>query len=235
VPPHLCLLSLPPGPTRQPHAVHRIVFLPRPLTPIPFSDRAPTALAGAGEEVTLGAWPCLLGAASTQPLAVIGCKLTPPITLDPHPPITSHPPLELGAPAIKAPALVAQAHSRAYRHLATTPLHTRAKRESQERKKEGRWRKKEAPTKHRRSHRSKDDATTLHGMTRLPKLHGLEPPLHHHPITFDTNGEPPPGLSLLAAGPHQVGHGAPHRERVGQGRLWPLGTHAPTRTPATTP
>ena len=25
----------------------------------------------------------------------------------------------------------------------------------------------------------------------LPELHGLEPPLHHHPISHDTNGEPP--------------------------------------------
>ena len=68
----------------------------------------------------------------------------------------------------------------------------------------------------------------------LLELHGLEPPLHHHPISHDTNGEPPV-FPLLAARPRRFGDGAPHWERVGQGRLRPLGTHAPTRTPATTP
>ena len=73
-----------------------------------------------------------------------------------------------------------------------------------------------------------------HGTARLPELHGLELTLHRHPISHNTYGEPP-GLSLLTIGPYHVGHGAPHQERVGQGRLRPLGTHAPTRTPGTTP
>jgi len=92
-PPHLPLLPLPHGPcmlaTRQPQC-----RLPPPTAHA--SDQAPTALAGAGQGVTPRAWPCLLGATPTQPLAAVGCKLAPPITLDPHPPITSHPPVELG-------------------------------------------------------------------------------------------------------------------------------------------
>ena len=40
------LLLLPPDPTRQPHAVHSVVFLPHAARA---SDRAPTALAGAGQ------------------------------------------------------------------------------------------------------------------------------------------------------------------------------------------
>ena len=45
--------------------VHLLHATPRPLTLIPFSDRAPTALAGVGQGVTPGAWPCPLGAAPT--------------------------------------------------------------------------------------------------------------------------------------------------------------------------
>ena len=32
---------------------------------------------------------------------------------------------------------------------------------------------------------------TLHCTTLLPELHGRNPPLHRHPISHDTNGEPP--------------------------------------------
>ena len=64
---------------------------------------------------------------------------------------------------------------------------------------------------------------TWFGTALLLELHGHDPPLHRHPISHDTYGEPP-DLSLLAVGLYHAGHGAPHRERVGQGRLRPLGT-----------
>ena len=64
-------------------------------------------------------------------------------------------------------------------------------------------------------------------------LHGHNLPLQRHPISQDTNGEP--GPSLLAARPCCFGHGTLHQERVGQGRLRPLGTHALTRTSVPTP
>ena len=72
-PPRLRLQPLPHGPRMS-----ALLFIfstprPRPLTPIPLSDRAPTALAGAGQGVTPGACPCLLGAAPTQPHATVGC------------------------------------------------------------------------------------------------------------------------------------------------------------------
>jgi len=104
--PHASLPSLAAAATRAPHVsplVHLLHAMPRLLTPIPFPDRAPTALAGASQGVTPGAWPCLLGAAPTQPLAVVGCKLAPSITLDPHPPITG---LHRSPIGYKAPALV---------------------------------------------------------------------------------------------------------------------------------
>ena len=42
-----------------------------------------------------------------------------------------------------------------------------------------------------------DNATTLHYTALLLELHGLEPPLHHHPIAFDTYGERPTLPCLL--------------------------------------
>jgi len=54
-------------------------------------------------------------------------------------------------------------------------------------------------------------------------------------ILSSTTPKVSPGFPLLVAGPRCVGHGALHRERVGQGRLRPLGTHALTRTSTTMP
>jgi len=125
-PPRLRLLSLPPGPTRQPHTVHRIVFLPRPLTSIPFSDRAPTALAGAGQGVTPGAWPCPHGAAPTQPLAAVGCSTRLRSHLIPQLPITglAIPPLGYKSPGLGCPSTRPIAPP----PLGGQPLHTESRR-----------------------------------------------------------------------------------------------------------
>ena len=63
------------------------------------------------------------------------------------------------------------------------------------------------------------------GTAWLPELHGRNSSLHRHPLFHNTYGEPPV-LPLLAAGPCYSGHGAPYRERVGQGHLRSLGTQA---------
>ena len=63
----------------------------------------------------------------------------------------------------------------------------------------------------------------------------LHSPRHGITILSPTTPMVSPGPSLLAARPCCFGHGALHRERVGQGRLWPLGTHALTRTSTSMP
>ena len=59
------------------------------------SDQAPIALAGAGQGVTPGAWPCLLGATPTKPRATIGCIACLSTERSP-------PPMEAWSSAIKA-------------------------------------------------------------------------------------------------------------------------------------
>jgi len=71
-PPRLRLQPLPHGPRMS-----ALLFIfstprPQPLTPNPLSDRAQTALAGAGQGVMPGACPYLLGTAPTQPRATVG-------------------------------------------------------------------------------------------------------------------------------------------------------------------
>ena len=72
-----------------------------------------------------------------------------------------------------------------------------------------------------------------HSTARLPKLHGLELTLHHHPISQNTYGEPSdPSLPSNLT----VGHGAPRLERVGQclaSTTWNTCTHAHTEITVT--
>jgi len=94
------LLPLPLGPACQPPPSTVSSSSPTPLTP-PTKPRQRWQERARG--VTPRARPCLLGAAPTQPLAIVGCKHAPPIALEPHPPITG---LRRSPIGYKAPALV---------------------------------------------------------------------------------------------------------------------------------
>jgi hypothetical protein len=117
-------LPLPLGPTRQPHDAHARVFPrsacsrchagpasqpPRPQCRLPhprldrLRDRRPTAVAEAGQGVTPGTWPCLLGAAPTQPLRRAYATAREPLDATNHA-TTARSPSAMGArsSAIKA-------------------------------------------------------------------------------------------------------------------------------------
>ena len=97
---------------------------PQPLTLNPLSDRAQTALAGAGQGVMPGACPCLLGAAPTQPRTTVGL---------PRPSLHRSITIRHGSlvHSYESPALIALAPRALNAPLPPCgyPLHTRAKRE----------------------------------------------------------------------------------------------------------
>ena len=62
----------------------------------------------------------------------------------------------------------------------------------------------------------------------LLELHGLEPPLHHHPISHDTNGEPP----SLSPARRQISPFRPWRSTIGARRPRPSSASRYTRTHA---
>ena len=128
------------------------------------------------------------------PLAPRSRNLMPPLDAMPAPLITPRSPSAIHrAPwpssAIKAPAPVALELIPSPRHhLGGRPLCTRAKRAEGEVEEEGGVPK---PCDVAGVAGAGDDATTLHCTALLLELHGRNPPLHHHPISHDTYGEPP--------------------------------------------